>query len=139
MTRHSAEPASRHRRDSTSSPSRSSRPIGIIVTLFVVLLEVSGSPEPIHPSPAAVLGGDPTAHVLGAVDDLGTIYFSAREKPHRLTIDERDVLQVENDAIVRHGREQLLQPLRVLDVEHSAEDENACAVPCGLVDSIGHV
>src|SRR5262249_16867099 len=31
------------------------------------------------------------------------------------------------------------QPLRVLDVEHSAEDENACAVPCGLVDSIGHV
>src|SRR5262249_54352715 len=91
------------------------------------------------PSPAVVLGRDPTAHVLGAVDDLGTSHFSAREKPHRLTIDERDVLQVENDAIVRHGREQLLQTLRMLDVEHSAEDENTRAALCGLVDSISHL
>jgi hypothetical protein len=37
-----------------------------------------------------------------------------------------------------NGRQELLQPRRVLDVEHSAQDENARASLCGLVDSKGH-
>jgi hypothetical protein len=58
-----------------------------------------------RPSLAAVLRSDPTAHVLGAVDDLGSRHFAAREKPHRVTIDERDVLQIENDSIAGHARQ----------------------------------
>src|SRR6267142_2886228 len=90
------------------------------------------------PITGAVLRGDPTAHVLGAVDDLCARHFDAREKSHRVTIDECDVLQIENDAIARRSRQQLLQPRRVLDVEHPAQDEHARAGLCGLVDSIRH-
>jgi hypothetical protein len=48
------------------------------------------------------------AHVLGAVHDLGSRPFDAVEKPHRRAIDKSDVPQVEDDATVWLGRQQLL-------------------------------
>src|SRR5262249_38422871 len=88
---------------------------------------------------AVVLRRDPTAHVLGAVDDLDSCQFSAREKAYRGPIDEGNVPQIENGAAGRRACEQLLQPFRMLGVQHSAQDEDARAGLPGLVDSVGHV
>ena len=68
----------------------------------------TSSSSRIRSSPALVLCRDPAAHVVGTVDELGARHLRAREKFHRGPIDERHVLQIENNAASARRREQLL-------------------------------
>ena len=46
----------------------------------------------------ALIPVDPTAHVLGAIDEDGARRVHARQKRDRLSIDERHIGEIEKDA-----------------------------------------
>src|SRR5262245_32696050 len=94
---------------------------------------------PASASQAFVLGRDPAADVLGAVDELGPRHLDPREKLHRGPIDQRDVPQIENNAARGRRREEFLEPRCMLLVEDTTQDEDVRAGLDRVVDPIGHV
>src|SRR5262245_1876441 len=84
-----------------------------------------------------VLGGDPAAHVLGAVHEPNPPGFGPGQKAHRGPIDERDVLQIEGDAPLRFVGQELLQLGRMLDVHVSTQSEHDHVRCCQAMDAVG--
>jgi hypothetical protein len=87
-------------------------------------------------SSAVLFRFDPAPHIFGTVDDFRAGPLDQRKESHGGPIDQRDVFEIENDTPGRLGREEFLEPRRVLGVEHPAEREDD---PIGLrcpIDSV---
>ena len=72
---------------------------------------------------AVSLCGDPDAHVLRAVDESNAGGLQARQKLDRRPVDQCDVLEIEDEAMVGIAREELLQPGGVLAIDVSTQRE----------------
>jgi len=88
-----------------------------------------GVPNRVLPSSLSRLGplvlrDDPAANVIGAVHDPNPSNFNPRQKLHRFPTDQSDILQIEEDATVVLGVQQLLQPPHMFIVHFSAQGED---------------
>jgi hypothetical protein len=78
----------------------------------------------------ALLRVDPTAHVLGAIDEDGTRRFHTRQKRDRISIDERHIGEIEKDAAIGLRCHEGLQVGDLTPVHVSADQEGHASGIC---------
>lgn len=86
-----------------------------------------------------LLRRDPTADVLGTVQEDSTCRFGSREKSHGVPIDQHDVYQVEHDASSGLARQECLQSGHMILVHFAAQRENNFVRARRAVNSVRHL